>query len=120
MWGKAITLKGVGGVIEIAHVANDMTHDQGLRTYYFNQTAINLVLRDGDSIGGLMRWLAALPADGKQLIFLDEVFLHVPIEALVKVVGRLEDYGRLSGNTFVLVDHRIELDRVIDLAERIL
>lgn len=116
--GKSDYLKGVAGVVEIAQVAaDDMTHDQGLRTYYFNQAAIALVLKSEDPIDGLMGWLAALPADGQQLVFLDEVFLHVPLEALVTVAGRLEDYGRFSGNTLVLVDHRLELDRAIDLAE---
>lgn len=116
--GKSDYLKGVAGVIEIVQVLeDDMTHDLGLRTYYFNQTLFAGIIDVVDPIDGLMDWLTALPADGRQLVFLDEVFLHLPAEALVTVAGRLQVYGALSGNTLVLVDHRLELDRAVDLAE---
>lgn len=116
--GKSDYLKGIAGVIEVQSVTQDcLIPDHSLQTWYFNPTAMELVFKTKDVVGALMEWVEALPADGSQLVLLDEVFLSLTVSAAVDAATRLQNYGQSSTNTLVLIDHRLDLGPTIDLLE---
>jgi hypothetical protein len=116
--GKSDYLKSIAGVIEVQSVTRDsLTPKDLLQTWYFNPTAIELVFKTNDVVGALLKWLEVLPADGNQLVLLDEVLTPLTVSAAVDAVTQLQNYAQSSTNTLVLVDHRLDLGPAIDLLE---
>ncbi|AXI61427.1 hypothetical protein DLD99_13420 [Pseudomonas kribbensis] len=116
--GKSDYLKGVGAVVDITGAsARHETLGHAFRTWYIDAWTLKEILGAGDSAEELMEWLKTLPGDGRQLVLLDEAFLQLSLPDCVAMTDRLEEYCAVSGNTLVLVDHRLEHERSIDVAE---
>ncbi|WP_146036000.1 ABC transporter ATP-binding protein [Pseudomonas sp. LFM046] len=114
--GKSQYLKGIAGVTEVASRESG-GGEEVLRCYYLDRQVLPLMGMGSHGDYGLMGWLRRLPADGRQLILLDELFSLLSVEDLQARLRELERYARWTGNTLVVVDHRHRLAHNIELSE---
>lgn len=116
--GKSDYLKGISGVIDITQLSEDAIEEGDcLQTYYLDTQTLTLLMGAMDTPDALFLCLSALPADGKQLVFLDETIREVSFEKISEIIERLTSYTQVTGNTVIVVDHRFELPYTINLPE---